>query len=109
MVPKFAHKRHNREVKYKSDFVRCIEKVDASLHPHTSQVLVLEDDVILMRDFFSTLLSTINLHQHRLSGVPWLDIKLYKSARLRGWAWDWIPLTQLAAYSALLGIGALYI
>ena len=73
------------------------------------QVLVLEDDVILMKDFFSTLLSSISLHRHRLSSAPWLDIKLYKLARLRGWAWDWILLTQLAAYSALLGIGAMYI
>ena len=38
------------------------------------------------------------------SSVPWLDIKLYKAVRLRGWAWDWVPILQLTAYSALLGL-----
>ena len=70
------------------------------LHNFTSPLL---QSLVQNKEVFSTLFSTINLHRHRLS-VPWLDIKLYKAARLRGWAWDWIPLLQLSAYSALLGM-----
>ena len=33
---------------------------------------------------------------------PWLDIKLYLTPRLRGFAWDALPLTELLATSGLL-------
>ena len=33
---------------------------------------------------------------------PWLDIKLYLTPRLRGFAWDTLPLTELLATSGLL-------
>ena len=56
----------NKEVKCKMDFVTCIEKINASLHPQTSQVIFLEDDVILMKDFFPTLFTIINLHRDKL-------------------------------------------
>ena len=42
------------------------------------------------------------LHLPSLTG-PWLDIKLYLTPRLRGFAWDALPLTELLATSGGAG------
>ena len=52
---------------------------------------------------FFAVFSLLDLHQESLRR-PWLDIKLYKLPRLRGWAWDPLPFLQLLAYSALLAL-----
>lgn len=35
---------------------------------------------------------------------PWLDVKLYKVARLRGWAWDTFPWVHIGPLQALLSL-----
>ena len=43
----------------------------------------------------------LGLHLPCLTG-PWMDIKLYLTPRLRGFAWDALALTELLATSGLL-------
>lgn len=65
------------KVKYKSDLVQCISMVNPLLSSQTKHILIFEDDVIVMKHFFWTLYSLINLHRDQLK-KPWLDVKLYK-------------------------------
>ena len=91
----------SREQKAKHDFALCFSLLEKRLPPETEYVLVLEDDVILMKNFLSTLTGWMMFHQEVLAALPWLDIKLYLNPRLRGFAWDTQPLTDLLSSSLL--------
>ena len=90
-----------KETKYIHNFLQCVENTISD--PNVHFILTLEDDIVLMDDFFSTVFSIIKLHERKLRTF-WLDIKLYKNPRLRGWAFDTLPLVHLLATSALLGM-----
>ena len=85
----------------KEDLASCVALADQALAPEVTHVLVLEDDVEVMEGLFPTLAAWMTYHRGTLA-APWLDIKLYASPRLRGWAWDPAPLVELLATSALL-------
>ena len=57
-----------------------------------------------MENFFATLQSALCFQMEKLSRKPWLDIKLYLMPRLRGYAWDVIPILELVSTSALISI-----
>ena len=65
-------------------------------------ILWLEDDVVLMENFFPTLTSILDHHTEKLARAPWLDIKLYLIPGLRGYAWDPQPLLELISTTALI-------
>ena len=58
--------------------------MEQQLGSDVDHLLWLEDDVILMENFFSTLSSILAHQRDRLTSVPWLDLKLYLNPRLRG-------------------------
>ena len=66
------------------DFILCHDELETHLGPEVETILWLEDDVVLMDNFFPTLTSIMTHDRERLSRVPWLDLKLYLSPRLRG-------------------------
>ena len=85
-------------------------------------LLWLEDDVVLMENFFPSLTSILSHHRARLDRAPWLDIKLYLIPGLRGesgfvssslsryslifsvtgYAWDPQPLLELMSSTGLI-------
>ena len=81
--------------KAKRDLVFCSNQLEKMLPKSVEHILILEEDAVLMEDFFSTLLAWMSFHSDRLQSEPWLDIKLYLNLRLRGWAWDPLPLVEL--------------
>ena len=93
-----------KEQKYIHDFTVCHKEVEEDLEGNVELILVMEDDVMVMPNIFSTLSSTLNYNIRRLTTAPWLDIKLYKPPRLRGYAWDTEPLIELLATSWLLAL-----
>ena len=117
-------KKRKGEKKQNDDFLFCHGAVEAVISESVETVLWLEDDVVLMDNFFSTLYSLLNLRRSRLQSAAWLDIKLYALPRLRGctkvhqychcihvanirclllgYAWDLAPLTELLATSLLM-------
>ena len=46
----------------------------------------------------------MTFHQERLQAEPWFDIKLYLNPRLRGWAWNPLPLLELLSSTSLLSV-----
>jgi hypothetical protein len=90
--------------KHKADFSLCCSLIEDELPPSVEYVLLLEDDVLLMDGFFPILLAWLSLHREALAEHPWLDIKLYLSPRLRGFAWDALPLAELLVTSATLAL-----
>ena len=88
--------------KAKRDLVFCSNQLEKMLPKSVEHILILEEDAVLMEDFFSTLLAWMSFHSERLQSEPWLDIKLYLNPRLRGWAWDPLPLVELLASTSLL-------
>ena len=97
----------NKEKKYVADFLVCHDSIqshieDSGLKP--DYFLWLEDDIILMENFFYTLHSALRFQMEKLSTKPWLDIKLYLMPRLRGYGWDAIPILELVSTSALISI-----
>ena len=88
--------------KAKRDLVFCSNQLEKMLPKSVEHILILEEDAVLMEDFFSTLLSWMSFHSERLQSEPWLEIKLYLNPRLRGWAWDPLPLVELLASTSLL-------
>ena len=88
--------------KAKRDLVFCSNQLEKMLPKSVEHILILEEDAVLMEDFFSTLLTWMSFHSERLQSEPWLDIKLYLNPRLRGWAWDPLPLVELLASTSLL-------
>ena len=90
--------------KAKRDFVFCADRVDEMLPNDVEHILILEDDALVMQGIFSTLSSWMTFHQERLQAEPWLDIKLYLNPRLRGWAWNRLPLVELLSTTSLLSI-----
>ena len=87
--------------KAKKDLVFCSNKLEKMLPKSVEHILILEEDAVLMDNFFSTLLAWMSFHSERLQSEPWLDIKLYLNPRLRGWAWDPLPLVELLASTSL--------
>ena len=88
--------------KAKRDLVFCSNQLEKMLPKSVEHILILEEDAVLMEDFFSTLLAWMSFHSERLQSEPWLEIKLYLNPRLRGWAWDPLPLVELLASTSLL-------
>ena len=66
------------------DFIICHDELEKHLGPHVDTLLWLEDDLVLMDNFFPSLTSIMTHGRGRLSRAPWLDIKLYLHPRLRG-------------------------
>ena len=91
-----------REKKYVRDFVACHRDMLEELKNDVKYVLCLEDDVALMDNFFPTLSSILSFRGSRLITNPWLDIKLYVMPRMKGFAFDIMPLVELLAMSCLL-------
>ena len=85
--------------KHIEDFLLCHEAIRQDYNP--VHELWLEDDVVLMDDFFSTFQSILTFRKTTLSSLDWLDVKLYKTPRLRGYAWDIQPLTELVSMALL--------
>ena len=83
------------------DFLICYNAIKNQLEFTPDIQLWIEDDVVLMENFFPTLKSILALRKPGLSTTPWLDIKLYKTPRLRGYAWDFQPLTELVSTALL--------
>ena len=75
-----------------------------TLPQDVEHILILEDDTLVMQGFFSILSTWMTFHQERLEAEPWLDIKLYLNPRLRGWAWDPLPLVELLSSTSFLAI-----
>merc|ERR1712142_598300 len=94
----------NKEQKYIHDFSVCLKEADEEFESDVDYILILEDDVMVMPDIFSTLSSIIAYNTEKLSSSPWLDIKLYKPPRLRGFAWDTQPLIELLATSCIIAL-----
>ena len=90
--------------KAKQDFVFCVDQMHQTLPQDVEHILILEDDTLVMQGFFSTLSTWMTFHQERLEAEPWLDIKLYLNPRLRGWAWDPLPLVELLSSTSFLAI-----
>ena len=68
--------------KAKRDLVFCSNQLEKMLPKSVEHILILEEDAVLMEDFFSTLLSWMSFHSERLQSEPWLDIKLFLNPRL---------------------------
>lgn len=79
-----ASEEKDREKKIVKDFVLCHEAVENEINLDIKYLLWLEDDVILMKDFFYTLSSILTFRKMTLQSQKWLDIKLYLNPRLRG-------------------------
>ena len=77
-------KKRKGEKKQNDDFLFCHGAVEAVISESVDSILWLEDDVVLMDNFFSTLYSLLNFRRSRLQSEAWLDIKLYALPRLRG-------------------------
>ena len=90
--------------KAKRDFVFCADRMDETLPKDVQHILILEDDALVMQGIFSTLAAWMTFHQEKLEAEPWLDIKLYLNPRLRGWAWNQLPLVELLSSTTLLSI-----
>ena len=73
------------EKKLNHDFLTCHGAVEAVINKSVETIIWLEDDVVLMEHFFSTLFSLLNFRRSRLQSITWLDIKLYAPPRLRGY------------------------
>ena len=90
-----------------SDFLVCHDSVQHHINNSGKKFdffLWLEDDVILMQNFFATLQSALRFKKDKLYGKKWLDIKLYTLPRLRGYAWDMIPFVEVMSTSALFSL-----
>ena len=96
--------KEEREQKYIHDFVVCHQEVEDYLGSQVKYLLVIEDDVMLMPSFFSTLSSILTFYTAKMASSPWLDLKLYLTPRLRGYAWDTEPMIELLATSGLISI-----
>ena len=81
------------EKKLNHDFLTCHGAVEAVINKSVETIIWLEDDVVLMEHFFSTLFSLLNFRRSRLQSMTWLDIKLYAPPRLRGY-WLYVLLTE---------------
>ena len=79
-----AFEEKDKEKKIVKDFVLCHDAIENEINVDVKYLLWLEDDVILMKDFFSTLSSIITCREKTLQSQKWLDIKLYLNPRLRG-------------------------
>ena len=79
-----AFNQKDKEKKIVKDFVLCYEAIENKINEDVKHLLWLEDDVILMEDFFSTLSSIMTFREILLQSQKWLDIKLYLNPRLRG-------------------------
>ena len=79
-----ATKEENKEKKIVKDFVLCHDAIENEVEDGVRYLLWLEDDVVLMEDFFSTLASIMIFRKSILQFQNWLDIKLYLNPRLRG-------------------------
>ena len=73
------------EKKLNHDFITCHGAVEAVINKSVETIIWLEDDVVLMDNFFSTLFSLLNFRRSKLQSITWLDIKLYAPPRLRGY------------------------
>ena len=67
-----------------TDFLLCQEELEKMMGDDVELLLWLEDDVVLMDNFFPSLTSILSHHRARLDRAPWLDIKLYLIPGLRG-------------------------
>ena len=65
-------------------------------------LLVLEDDALIVEDFFATLSSIIQFHLPSYQQEDWLDIKLYSPPKWAGFGLDCLPAIELVAESGLL-------
>ena len=73
------------EKKLNHDFITCHGAVEAVINKSVETIIWLEDDVVLMDNFFPTLSSLLNFRRSKLQSITWLDIKLYAPPRLRGY------------------------
>ena len=87
--------------KEKTDFIGCVARVLA-LHPGTDLLLVLEDDALILEDFFPTLSSILMSPMPFYQQDSWLDIKLYTPPKWSGFGLDFQPLLELVVYSSIL-------
>lgn len=81
---RIASNQKDKEQKIVRDFILCHAAIENEISEDVKYLLWLEDDVILMEDFFSTLSSIMTFRKLLLQSQKWLDIKLYLNPRLRG-------------------------
>ena len=72
------------ERKHNNDFLICHDAVEKEIGSNVQTILWLEDDVVLMDNFFSTINSILEFRRTRLRSSTWLDIKLYNFPKWRG-------------------------
>ena len=87
--------------KQKTDFIGCVARVLA-LQPDADLLLVLEDDALILEEFFPTLSSILMFHMPFYQKDSWLDIKLYTPPKWSGFGLDFQPLLELVVYSSIL-------
>jgi hypothetical protein len=94
----------NRRQKEKSDFIGCVTRMLAEYPPVSDLLLVLEDDALIVEDFFTILSSILEFHLHSYMLDEWLDIKLYTPPKWSGFGLDFLPLLDLIASSGLIAM-----
>ena len=101
----------NKHQKEKSDFVGCVSRLMSAYPPDGDNdlLLVLEDDALIVEDFFITLSSILGFHLPSYQQGEWLDIKLYTPPKWAGFGLDWIPALELFAESGLASVLYLFI
>ena len=94
----------NRRQKEKSDFIGCVTRMLAEYPPVSDLLLVLEDDALIVQDFFTILSSILEFHLPSYQLDDWLDIKLYTPPKWSGFGLDFLPLLDLVASSGLIAM-----
>jgi hypothetical protein len=94
----------NKRQKEKFDFVGCVTRMFSEYLPSSDSdlLLVLEDDALIVEDFFPTLSSILQTHLPSYQQEEWLDIKLYTPPKWSGFGLELLPAIDLVAYSGLI-------
>ena len=90
--------------KEKSDFVGCVTRLLAEASHGSDLLLVLEDDALIVEEFFPTLSSILLFHLPSYQQKDWLDVKLYTPPKWSGFGLDILPILDLIAYSGLIAV-----
>ena len=94
----------NRRQKEKSDFIGCVTRMVAEYPPVSDILLVLEDDALIVQNFFTILSSILEFHLHSYTLDEWLDIKLYTPPKWSEFGLDFLTLLDLVASSGLIAM-----
>ena len=76
----------------------------AEYPPFSDILLVLEDDALIVQNFFTILYSILEFHLPSYQLDEWLDIKLYTPPKWSGFGLDFLPVLDLVASSGLIAM-----